>query len=608
MSKTKTDSTYTVGNASVSEIVYWLDHDEIGIPELQRPYVWPMKKIHQLIEALYHGRPIGFILTWEQPNVLMRGGKMSGGRRILIDGQQRIKSLDCVIRDQGIVTQTYKAINPKIAFNPIKKDKQFVICGPRHRNDSKWIDDVGPIIYEPTLQSDWIDDYMKKNKNANKKVVKDAIYKLSTIGQKRLGLITILGNTPALDVAQIFIDINSLGTKLKKVDYVGAIISSTTTDMRGSNLRKCIDNFCWLLHEPSGYKKIALDKQFDKAGLLKKIAWASDKRFKPIYKPDYEDVLRVVGLLKFKILDLNELLQLLAGWNSAKRMYEQTKKLDTLKHLENGVEDFSHEYNFTGFEQILKDVGFMDYSVLMSNKGSSLNFVYAIYLSLRKKLARGILEKIVGKWFVMSLLTSRYSGKGYQNLLADLKYVEKDKIEKRLADIEKETLHKKFWEKDLVNRLDRYTSWDNDSTLAVFYAAMIKDADDGFLSRNTKTLQLFIDKGDKHHIFPKDFLIKKRFPKNSYNQFANLIPATTEINRYISNKPPKQYMTEVTKQFKKKKGGFSGIIDDNSLKKNLKMNCIPSDLGSMTEKDFDRFLVQRRKLMAEKIEKYYKDL
>ena len=50
------------------------------------------------------------------------------------------------------------------------------------------------------------------------------------------------------------------------------------------------------------------------------------------------------------------------------------------------------------------------------------------------------------------------------------------------------------------------------------------------------------------------------------------------------------------------------FINKDELIDNLAENAIPSEVVKMDVKDYERFLVERRKLMASMIEKYYKSL
>ena len=211
MSKNRDVATYDVGHLNIDSILHWLKRDEIDIPELQRPFVWTPKKIWEFIEALYHGHPIGFFVTYDKPSIPLKGGKKAkSGSKIIIDGQQRIKALQSVVlQGKPIINEKWKEINPKVAFNPQNEGGEFAISSSRHTKDPKWIEDIGPIIENPSNVTPAVIDYMTKNKKADNKKVNYALWKLGTIGQKNIGETVIRSDTNSATVAQIFVDLNS---------------------------------------------------------------------------------------------------------------------------------------------------------------------------------------------------------------------------------------------------------------------------------------------------------------------------------------------------------------------------------------------------------------
>ena len=53
---------YSVNNHSVENIISWINSGEIAIPEMQRPFVWEASKVRDLMDSLYKGYPVGYIL------------------------------------------------------------------------------------------------------------------------------------------------------------------------------------------------------------------------------------------------------------------------------------------------------------------------------------------------------------------------------------------------------------------------------------------------------------------------------------------------------------------------------------------------------------------
>ena len=86
-------SQFNVYSISVEDIIGWVKSGEVAIPEIQRPFVWSNAKVRDLMDSLYKGFPIGYIIVWKNPDVKLKDGSLSSGKKILIDGQQRVTAV-----------------------------------------------------------------------------------------------------------------------------------------------------------------------------------------------------------------------------------------------------------------------------------------------------------------------------------------------------------------------------------------------------------------------------------------------------------------------------------------------------------------------------------
>lgn len=125
-------------------------------------------------------------------------------------------------------------------------------------------------------------------------------------------------------------------------------------------------------------------------------------------------------------------------------------------------------------------------------------------------------------------------------------------------------------------------------------------------SSRTKVSDLISVMGDVHHIFPKEYLKQNGFDdKSKYNQVANYTYLDTGVNISIGKQAPCEYFTKALEQCKNGQCCVGTILSEEELKNNLKTNCIPERVLTMQASDYDEFLLERRKMMAEKIKKYY---
>src|SRR6476646_10042635 len=112
---------YSVTPHPVETLLTWVTSGEIAIPEIQRPFVWEPTKVRNLLDSLYHGYPIGYLIAWRNPTVKLKDGTSSAGKRILIDGQQRITALMAALLGREVLTKNYDSVRIRIAFPPIEE-------------------------------------------------------------------------------------------------------------------------------------------------------------------------------------------------------------------------------------------------------------------------------------------------------------------------------------------------------------------------------------------------------------------------------------------------------------------------------------------------------
>jgi hypothetical protein len=74
---------YAVIQPPIDHIFTWIKSGEIAIPEIQRPFVWRAEKVRNFLASLFQGYPVGFLIAWRNPNVKLKDGTPSVGRRIL---------------------------------------------------------------------------------------------------------------------------------------------------------------------------------------------------------------------------------------------------------------------------------------------------------------------------------------------------------------------------------------------------------------------------------------------------------------------------------------------------------------------------------------------
>jgi uncharacterized protein with ParB-like and HNH nuclease domain len=52
-------------NYPLSNLIEMVDSGTIGLPDLQRPFVWSNTQVRDLIDSLYKGLPAGLVILWQ---------------------------------------------------------------------------------------------------------------------------------------------------------------------------------------------------------------------------------------------------------------------------------------------------------------------------------------------------------------------------------------------------------------------------------------------------------------------------------------------------------------------------------------------------------------
>jgi hypothetical protein len=97
---------YSVTPHPIETLLTWVKSGEIAIPEIQRPFVWDNTKVRNLLDSLYQVYPIGYLVAWRNPTVRLKDGTPSAGKRILIDGQQRVTALMAALLGREVLTRS----------------------------------------------------------------------------------------------------------------------------------------------------------------------------------------------------------------------------------------------------------------------------------------------------------------------------------------------------------------------------------------------------------------------------------------------------------------------------------------------------------------------
>lgn len=599
---------FSITTYSVQSILGLIDHGDIAIPEIQRPFVWDSTKVRDLMDSLYHGYPTGYLITWKNPDVKIKGGGTAEGKTVLIDGQQRVTAMMAALAGLPVLNDDYESKRIKIAFNPLYDgdDTPFAVLTPFIDKDPAWISDIS-VLFAPDFSSfKFITDYIAANEGCNPDAVSSRIDDLKAIAARQLGCIAVDADCTIDEVTEIFIRINSKGAVLSQADFAMSKIAADE-EHGGNMLRKAIDYYCHLAVKPEFWETVrAHDREFMASEYADKVEWLRNDR-DDIYDPDYNDVLRVAFMHMFSRGKLADLVALLSGRDFEARDYKSEIADRSFQKLHDGVVRFMSKSNFQDFTAALRSAGFVSSSII-SSKGA-VNFAYNLYLTLREDstIPATDVKRWVQRWYVMSVLTGRYSGSSESIMDRDIRRIAEQGFIPFYKEVTASRLSDTFWEVELPQNL--VTTSVRTGAWMVYVASQARAADNTLFTNGFKVADIIGNVGDIHHIFPKGYLRDEiNALQRLYNQVANYTFLEKRINIAIGKKSPKEYFGIARDAITSEDGYFGDIADLRTLRSNLEANCIPEGIFEMEAADYEDFLAQRRQLMAKKIEQYFKNL
>lgn len=590
---------YSVTPHPIETLLTWVKSGEIAIPEIQRPFVWEATKVRNLLDSLYRGYPVGYLIAWRNPSVRLKDGTTSSGKRILIDGQQRITALMAALLGREVLTRDYETLRIRIAFHPM--EERFEVSNPAIQKDSEWLPDLADVFSPDASLTELTDTYAERNPDADKKSVSRVLERLRKIINNHVGVIELAEDLDIETVTEIFIRVNSAGVTLSQADFAMSKIAANS-EYGGSQLRKAIDYFCHLAVSPEHAGRIEkTDTEFSKTDFWPKIKWLKDAN-DDLYDPSYTDVLRVAFTSRFGRGKLQDLVALLSGRNFETKQYEEAIAEQSFAKLKDGVLDFVNKTHFDRITMILRSAGLVVNNLISSQ--NAVNFAYILYLRGRADgLPPADIERLVRRWYAMSILRGRYSGSPETAFDVDIRQIEAQGLVQHVEAVIETEMPDTFWTGMLPQVMD--TSSANSPYFHAFRAAQAKLGDKGFLSRDITVRDLLLNRSDVHHVFPKDLLKKQGLTRGRYNQIANFAVTQSEINIAIGKTPPEEVFAALRAQVSGGPVKYGGITDRDQLIENLTENAIPPALLDGEVMSYDDFLLERRKLMAQRIKTWF---
>lgn len=563
-------------NYDLDSLAKFIELGQIGLPDIQRPFVWANKKVRDLFDSMYRGYPVGYLLLWQ--NGFTGDAKPIGSDHkqkvpdlLIVDGQQRLTSLYAVVKGESVLRENYEKEKILIAFNPL--NGTFEVADAAIRSDRTYISDISIVWSSGTSLIKVVGNYLRGLKEAqavsaeDEHRIEEAITRLFNLLKFPFTALELSKDIDEEQVADVFVRINSQGKPLNQADFILTLMSVFWDDGR-----KQLESFCRDARKPSAGEATP---------------------FNHFIVPDPDQLLRVAIAVGFQRARLQYVYSILRGKDLETGEFSAERRERQFGVLQQAQAQTLDLTSWHEFFHALRAAGYLGGRMITSNN----NLLYSYALFLLGRNTYGVhpktLRRVIARWFFMCSITGRYAGSPESALEFDLKELGRHRDAEgfvgQLDQICDSTLTSDFWSITIPS--DLATASPRSPSLFAYYAALVlDDANALFSDQKVSTL---LDSSvhssraaaERHHLFPKAWLKSNGFPGlRETNQIANYALVEWGDNSEIGKKPPRDYLPVMQK-----------LVKPDELVRQFRWHCLPDAWQDM---DYREFLVRRRERIA----------
>lgn len=578
---------YSNTTLTVHQLIEKIDTGELGLPELQRPFIWKDSKVRDLFDSMMRGYPIGYLMLWQCPTLEKKKSigvdnhSYASPMAVIIDGQQRLTSLYAVMKGKKVVNSKYDEKSIIISYHPLQN--KFEVGYQATKNDKEWVYNISDIFTSNSYSFSKkfikaLRDYRASKDSVltdeEEETIAENINAVYNLMQHTLPVFDIKANADEEAVSDIFVRVNSGGVPLKQNDFILTLLSLYWDDGR-----KQIEQFCQASRTPT-------------VGTV--------TSYNSITSVAAQDIIRVVMAYAFDRARLQYGYKLLRGADFDKKgvVNEELRnqRFDTLKAK---MPDVLNVHNWHEYLKAILNAGYLSGELILSQ--NAIFYSYALYLIAKYRFDVSDNENmhLTSLWFFYASLVSLYTGsfestvENHLNAIKGLTNI--DEYKEFILSRVNERLTNDYFDITLTGSEGLAVSGRGNNAWNAYVASLnILNAKILFSKSNLLVSKLF-DPGtdgnrkslEKHHLFPKAYLKKLGYTDAKINQMANYAFIDWKDNMAILDDAPSVY--------------YPIVCNGMTLEQIQTMeeeNALPHGWETMT---YEEFLVERRKLMAAKI-------
>lgn len=582
---------FTRVDRPVGKLVSDVIEGRVGLPDLQRPFVWKDSDVRDLLDSMLRGYPIGYCILWEAPDdqedkkssIGLNDKSYATPKELVIDGQQRLTALVSSLYGITVKDQTFSDRRITIAYDPIARE--FHTWDAAVKNDARYIPDVSEAFRakRDNESVEFREEYIARLNDANAKrgegplsvkeraAVENGINELLNLETTYvIPILSISSKADEEQMSQIFIRVNSGGTKLTEDDFIMTLLS-----VYEPQTRQRIEDWCEASHTPG-----------------------TETSYNALLTVKPSHVIRATVGLGFGRGRLRYARLILNGRDLKTRETSVAKREENFEKFDAALDKVLDLNNWHAFINALGDAGYLNKGMVSSENAVPLSYTIALIAKHRFGITGVELQHVSKRWFYTAILTQMYSGNFESVFEQQLNAIDElsdadsfrawvdSEISARLTD--------DFFGVTLPNEFDKNRAsgpvWNGFLAAQVVLGSRVL-----FGTGTVAQLLLPASSGakkayDKHHVFPANFL--KDGPYDSLkDRRANFVCVDYQKNIYIKDEDPKVYVTS-----------YREALGDEAYETSCRENALPIGFEDM---EYPDFLAARRVLMSDMIRKAY---
>jgi hypothetical protein len=578
---------FTTTNYPINALIEDIDLGKIGLPELQRPFVWPNVNVRNLFDSLYRGYPAGFLLFWKTgaEGATLRGIGASNETAVpetaIVDGQQRLTSLYAVVKGAEVLRANFRKERIRIAFSPLTE--KFEVTDAAILKDKSFIPDISELWKPETDLFSVANRYVEQLSAVRELTVEQVKHAQSAVGKLHNLLsyqfvaLTLASSVDAETIAEVFVRINGEGKKLNQADFIMTLMSVFWD--RG---RTQLEKFAREATRPSD---------------------GQPSSYNHFIKPAPDQMLRATIGLGLKRARLENVYAVLRGRDAVTGKDDPAKRDEQFALLAKAQEQALNLANWHHFLSGLKLAGYRSEKMISSQ--TAIIYSYVLYLIgiCDFGIEKSAMRQAVAEFFFMAALTGRYTTSPETRFESDLAQIRGiktgDDYLGRLREMAGTVLTKDYWEITLPSALA--TSAARSPSLFAYQAALIKL--DALALYGPIKIANLVDPAvsgtksalEQHHLFPKGYLKTVEITETAQvNQIANFASVEWPENIKIGAKAPAEYVP-----------ALDAPLGGKEREEMYFWHALPH---LWWELDYETFLKERRVRMARVIQRAWEEL